>query len=58
MKDIADAGFPLLPDDPAVNKMRELLGMPPADLEAAARDAALLTRILPEPEVPDPAPED
>lgn len=42
LRDMAQAGAVMAPDDPAINAVRDLLGLPEADLEQAAADAALL----------------
>lgn len=41
LKDMAQAGATLAPDDPAVNMLRDLLGFPRVDLEAAIVDAKI-----------------
>ena len=48
LRDMAQAGAVMAPDDPAINAVRELLGLPEADLESAAADAALLEQPQPE----------
>lgn len=39
LKDLATAGAPMMPDDPVINAIRDLLGVPRADLEQALMDA-------------------
>lgn len=39
LKDIATAGVPLMPDDPVINAIRDLLGVPRADLNKVLLDA-------------------
>lgn len=41
LKDMAAAGAVMGPDDPAINQVRELLGLEEIDLEKAAEDAAI-----------------
>ncbi len=52
IRDLADSGAVLAPDDPAINAVREMLGLPLADLDKLAEDAAL--RASPVPPPPDP----
>lgn len=51
IRDLADSGAVLAPDDPVVNAVREMLGLPLVDLEQLAIDAAL---VPPAPPPPDP----
>lgn len=39
LKDLATAGAPMMPDDPVINAVRDLLGVPRADLEQALLNA-------------------
>lgn len=57
LRDLADAGAPILPDDPAVNFVRQKLGAPEQDPDAAAIDAALQREPPEPPAVPEPEPE-
>lgn len=41
LRDLATAGAVLAPDDPAINELRDMLGLSQVDLEQAAQDAAL-----------------
>jgi len=50
LRDLAQAGAPLLPDDPAINEIRDLLGLPRIDDSLLAADAALLEATEPTPE--------
>jgi len=56
LKDLADAGAPLLSSDPAVNTVRDMLGVPRLDPDMIAADASLLgePEPVPDPTVPDP----
>ena len=52
LRDLSDAGAVMPPDDPAINAVRGMLGIPEQDLDALARDS-LLDRTEP-PDPPDP----
>jgi hypothetical protein len=41
LRDMASAGAMMAPDDPAINEIRDMLGLSQVDLEALAEDAAL-----------------
>jgi len=41
LRDLATAGAALAPDDPAINEIRQMLGLTEIDLEKAAEDAAI-----------------
>lgn len=41
LRDLATAGAVMAPDDPAINELRDMLGLSKVDLEQAAIDAAL-----------------
>jgi hypothetical protein len=41
LRDLADSGSPLAPDDPAINEVRALAGLSPIDLDALAEDARI-----------------
>ena len=41
LRDLAQAGAVMAPDDPAINAVRDLLGLPEVDLEAMAEQAML-----------------
>lgn len=41
LRDLADAGSVMAPDDPAINVIRGMLGLPPQDTEAMERDSSL-----------------
>ena len=41
LKDLASAGAPVMPDDPVINEIRDLLGLSRVDLAAALNDLAL-----------------
>lgn len=41
LRDLADAGFPMMPDDPAINEVREMLGVSPAKTDATDSDVSL-----------------
>lgn len=42
LEGLARAGGPMAPDDPAINEVRELLGLSQIDLEQMAEDAAMM----------------
>jgi len=44
LRAIAQAGAPLMPDDPAINAVRRLIGLPEVDLSAVDLDASLRGR--------------
>lgn len=56
LRDMAQAGAVMAPDDPAINAVRDLLGLPEADLDQAAEDASLLDQPEPNTEPSDEEP--
>jgi hypothetical protein len=57
LRDLAQAGAPLLPDDPAINEIRDLLGLPRIDEIGLASDAALRATEV-EDNLPEPGEEE
>ncbi len=59
LRDMSDAGAPLDPDDPAINAVRDMVGLPQVDLEARAEAASLLAeQMANRPPPPPPGPLD
>ena len=53
LKSIAIAGAPLLPDDPAINALRDLAGLPRLDMTGLSADATLGGKGKPDDVIPD-----